>query len=198
MEVRAFDNLGHRATAARSIVIDNTGPAITSITPADRALVRGGQIRTTVNGVDPSGLREAYLLDANTVYKAPFTAYASAGRDGARTLTWTLTDRLGNRSTARRVVVVDNTKPAVKITKAPGNGAKVSRTVKVTVSATDRNGINRVELLINDKVVAKDTKASYAFSVNPKRYGKKIKIQIRGYDKAGNATTTTARTWRPK
>jgi hypothetical protein len=196
LEVRAFDSLGHRATATRSIVIDNTGPAITSITPADRALVRGGQVKSTVKGVDPSGLREAYLLDSTIVNKAPFTAYASAGKDGARTLTWTVTDRLGNQSTAKRVVIVDNTKPVVKITKAPRNGAKVGKTVKVTASATDRNGIDRVELLINGKVVATDTRASYTFSVNPKRYGKKLKIEIRGYDKAGNATKTTARTWR--
>ncbi|MEU7909147.1 Ig-like domain-containing protein [Actinoplanes sp. NPDC049118] len=196
LEVRAHDILGHRATATRNIVIDNTGPTITSITPANRALVRGGQFKTTVKGADPSGIREAYLLDATAVNNAPFTVFASAGKDGPRTLTWTLTDRLGNQSTAKRVVIVDNTKPKVKITKAPGNGAKVSKTVKVTVSATDRNGINRVELLINGRVIATDTKASYAFSVNPKKYGKKIKIQIRGYDKAGNVTKTTTRTWR--
>jgi Bacterial Ig domain len=196
LEVRAYDTLGHRATLTRSIVIDNTGPVITAISPGNRALVRGSEFRTTVKGTDPSGIREAYLLDAYNVTKAPFTVIASAGKDGTRTLTWTLTDRLGNRSTAKRAVIVDNTKPKVKITKGPGNGAKVKKTVKLTVSATDRNGMNRVELLINGKVVAKDTKAAFTFSINTKKYGKKIKVKIRGYDKAGNATTTATRTWR--
>ncbi|MFI7543770.1 Ig-like domain-containing protein [Actinoplanes sp. NPDC049599] len=196
LEVRAYDVLGHRASMTRTIVIDNIGPAITSITPANRALVRGSEIRTTVQGTDPSGIREAYLLNASSVLKAPYTEFASAGKDGLRTLTWTLTDRLGNDSTAKRTVIVDNTKPKLTITKAPANGAKVKKTVKVTVSATDRNGINRIELLINGKVVAKDTKAAYTFKVNPKKYGKKIKVQVRGYDKVGNVTKTATRTWR--
>jgi hypothetical protein len=196
LEVRAYDLLGHRATLTRSIVIDNTGPAVTSLTPGNRALVRGGQFRTTVKGSDPSGIREAYLLGAHSVAKPPFTVLASAGRDGLRTLTWTLTDRLGNRSTAKRVVIVDNTGPKVTITKAPRNGAKVKGTVRIAVSATDRNGLNRVELLVNGKVVAKDTRAPYTFSVATKKYGKKIKVQLRGYDKAGNVTWTAIRTWR--
>jgi hypothetical protein len=75
-------------------------------------------------------------------------------------------------------------------------GAKVSGTAKVMVSVSDRNGIGRIELLINGKVVAKDLEAGYAFSVNTKKYGKKIKIQLRAYDRAGNATTTATRTWR--
>jgi hypothetical protein len=195
LEVRAYDLLGHRATLTRSIVIDNTGPVITSISPGNRALVRGSEFRTTVKGNDPSGIRQAYLQNASSVNKAPFTVTASAGKDGTRTLTWTLTDRLGNRSTAKRAVIIDNTKPKVKITKGPGNGAKVKKTVRLIVSATDRNGMNRVELLINGKVVARDTKAAFTFSINPKKYGKKIKVKVRGYDKAGNVATTSTRTW---
>ncbi|MEU4159049.1 Ig-like domain-containing protein [Actinoplanes sp. NPDC026670] len=198
LEVRAYDILGQHTTLTRRVVIDNTGPAITQITPGNRALVRGAQFKTTVNGSDPSGIREAYLSGAFSVPKTPFTVLASAGKDGLRTLTWTLTDRLGNTSTAQRVVIVDNTKPKATITKAPANGAKVKGKgkVKVAVSATDRNGISRVELLVNGKVVAKDTAASYAFTVNTARYGKKIKVQVRVYDKAGNVTKSSVRTWR--
>ena len=57
------------------------------------------------------------------------------------------------------------------------------------------NGINRVELLINGKVVTKDTKAGYSFSINTKKYAKTMKVQLRAYDKAGNSFTTTTRTW---
>ncbi|MEU8244270.1 Ig-like domain-containing protein [Actinoplanes missouriensis] len=196
LDVRAYDILGQHTTLTRRVTVDNTGPRITAMTPGHRALVRGGQFRTTVSGSDPSGVREAYLLDAYTVTTAPFTVLASAGPDGVRTLTWTLTDRLGNQNTARRTVVVDNTKPKLKITKAPANRAKVKGTVKVAVSATDRNGINRVELLINGKVVAKDVKAPHTFSVKTKKFGKKIKVQVRVYDRAGNVTKSAVRTWK--
>lgn len=128
--------------------------------------------------------------------RAPYTVAASAGPAGFRTLTWYVTDRLGNSSRMNRTVVVDNTRPTLKITKAPKKGAKVRGTVKIAASARDRNGIARVELLVNGKVTAKDVKAGYAFSLNTKKYGKKIKIRLRAYDKAGNTTMTATRTWR--
>jgi Big-like domain-containing protein len=41
-----------------------------------------------------------------------------------------------------------------------------------------------VQLLVNGKMVATDNDAAYSFTLNTKKY-----------DKAGNATTTAARTW---
>jgi hypothetical protein len=196
LEVRAVDEVGNRAKHTSNVVLDNAGPVITGISPGNRALVRGNTFRTTVYANDGAGIQEAYLHDGYTVSRGPSTFDALSGRDGARTLTWFVTDRLGNTSRMSRTIVVDNTRPALKITKAPKNGAKVHGTVKITASASDRNGIGRVELLVNGKVVARDVKAGYAFSINTGRYGKRIKIQLRAYDKAGNATVTTTRTWR--
>jgi hypothetical protein len=196
LEIRAYNTIGNHTTMKRSIVIDNTGPTIASITPKNRALVRGAHFNTTVKATDASGILEAYLQNAYIVDQVPYTVIASAGKDGLKTLTWTVTDRLGNTSVATRTVIIDNTTPKVTITKAPRNGAKVKGTITVTASASDRNGINRVELLINGKVVATDTKAAYTFSVKTKKYGKKFTVALRGYDKTGNATKTSPRTWR--
>jgi hypothetical protein len=120
---------------------------------------------------------------------------APTGADGRRTLTWRVYDRLGNPSTTTRYIIVDNTRPTLKITKAPKSGSRVKGTIKVHASATDRNGISRVELLINGKVVARDVKAGYSFAVNTKKYGKKLRIRLRAYDRAGNVTATSTRTW---
>jgi hypothetical protein len=49
--------------------------------------------------------------------------------------------------------------------------------------------------MINGKVVATDTTAAYKFSINTKKYGKKIQVRLRAYDRAGNVTTTSTRTW---
>lgn len=196
LEVRAYDEVGNNASHTSKVVLDNAGPVITSITPGNRALVRGGTFRSTVQAHDGSGIRDAYLYGAYSVDRSPYTVDASAGRDGLRTVTWIVTDRLGNATRMSRTVVVDNTRPTLKITKAPKNAAKVRGTVKVTASASDRNGIGRVELLINGKVIAKDVKTGYSFSINTKKYGKKIKVQLRAYDKAGNAAVTATRTWR--
>jgi hypothetical protein len=117
-------------------------------------------------------------------------------KDGPQKLTWTVTDRLGNTATVERTVIADNTNPRLAITKAPKNRAKVTGTVTVKATASDRNGINRVELLINGKTVAKDTTAGYAFTIKTKKYSKKMTMRLRVYDKAGNITYTPVRTWR--
>jgi hypothetical protein len=57
-------------------------------------------------------------------------------------------------------------------------------------AASDRNGVGRVQLFVNGKVVATDVKAGYAFALNPKKYGKNFTVQLRAYDRAGTARTT--------
>jgi hypothetical protein len=195
VQVRAWDSLGNAGTKSFAVRVDTAGPVITSITPANRALVRGSHVTSVVRATDPSGVYGAFPADNRADYKAPFTGVFPVTLDGPRTLTWTVVDALGNKTTAGRVVIVDNTRPSLAITKAPGNGARVSGTVKVSASAGDKNGIGRVELLINGKIVARDTRAGYNFSIKTSKYGKKLKVQLRAYDKAGNLTGTSVRTW---
>lgn len=99
-----------------------------------------------------------------------------------------------NNKRFRGAVTLGATK--VKVTSAPRNGAKVKGTVTVKASASDPSGVNRVKLLINGKVVAKDYKAGYAFKIKVSKYGKKIKMQVRSYDRVGNVAYYPARTWK--
>jgi Big-like domain-containing protein len=104
-------------------------------------------------------------------------------------------DREGNSAVYYRRLIADNKKPTVRITKAPANGAKVKGTVKVSVAASDASGINRIELWINGKIAAKDVKSPYAFTINVAKYGKRLKVEIRAVDKAGNIAKVAVRTW---
>ena len=201
LEIRAYDGFGSSSTLKQSVIVDNMAPTITGVAPANRTLVRG-HFRTSVKATDHNGLGMATLWTNdgdNATYevaKPPFSQLVWSGdRDGPQKLEWQVTDRVGNSATVVRTVIVDNTRPGTKITKAPRNGAKVKGTVTITASASDRNGISRVELLINGKVVATDAKASYKFSVKVRKYGKKLRVRLRAYDKAGNTTTTATRTW---
>ena len=192
-EVRAWDRLGNESSTPVTVRVDATGPTITSVTPAPGAFVRGTYYHSTVKASDPSGIGwgtlNGYGIDTTSNSVVP------VGKDGTRVWTWIIYDSFGNPSTVKRTVTVDNTKPSLKVTSAPKSGAKVKGTVKVKASASDHNGINRVELLINGKVVATDTTFGYSFSINTKKYGKKFKVQLRAYDKAGNSSTTSTRTW---
>lgn len=196
IEADVWDAAGNETIKSFTVVVDSTGPAATSVTPANGTLVRGSRVTGTLKATDPSGIAYADLNNySSSLGGGKYSASVPTGRDGKLTLTWQMSDGVYNSSTVSRWVIVDNTKPVLKITSGPKSGAKVKGTVKIAASATDRNGINRVELIINGKVVAKDLKAGYAFSINTKKYGKKIRVQLRAYDKAGNATTTTTRTW---
>lgn len=195
-EFRAWDVLGNERISPVTFRVDASAPVVTSMSPASGALVRGSRINSSISATDLVGVAYATLdgSPGSDLY-APWASSTPAGKDGRHAVKWYVVDLFGHTATFTRYVTVDNTKPGLKLTKAPKNGAKVKGTVKVTASASDRNGVGRVELLINGKLVAKDTKAGYAFSINTAKYGKKIKMQLRAYDRAGNVAYTTARTW---
>jgi len=194
MTIRIFDRAGNVHFDFGGYRVDNAGPAVRSITPGHRALVRGS-VRTTVQASDPSGIRSARVTGGRAT-SSPLTWTVALKAQGPHTVEWVLTDQLGHTTVARRVVVNDTVAPALRLTKAPKNGAKLKKAVTLAASASDRNGIARVQLLVNGKVVATDTKAGYAFTLNPKRYGKKFSVRLRGYDKAGNVTSSSKRTYR--
>jgi hypothetical protein len=194
VDVLVRDVAGNVATKTFTLIVDPTGPTITSLTPANGTLVRGSTIYATIHATDPDGV--AYP-EVNGCYctAGPDRLFIAAGADGRKALVFRVYDNIFNFTTATRTVIVDNTRPALAITSAPKSGARVKGTVKIKAAAADRNGVARVELLINGKVVARDVTAGYSFAVNTKKYGKKFRVQLRAYDRAGNVTTTGTRTW---
>jgi hypothetical protein len=198
VELRVWDTAGNEATKAFKVNVDNVAPTL-SITPANNALVRGGTFTTTAKATDPRGIG---YLDVTGADDAHPTGYITtrfvlkSGKDGTRSYAWLAYDKLGNQVTVRRTVIVDNTAPSLSITKAPANNKKLSAKVTIAAKANDRNGVAKVQLLVNGKVVSTDSKAGYSFTLNPKRYGKKFTVQLRAYDKAGNLRYSAKRTYR--
>ena len=105
-------------------------------------------------------------------------------------------DLTGNSAVATRTLYVDNTVPAVRITRAPRTGTRGIRgTATVLAGATDRYRVSRVEVLVNGRLVARDTLAPYAFRVPTWRYGSKLVVRVRAYDRAGNVRYAPALVW---
>jgi hypothetical protein len=184
--------------------VDNDPPTGGALTPASGKRVRGTFTSTLSNVIDLSGVAKTELW-ANGKYVGvdktePYALAVKTGTyTGKLTLLWKATDRWGQTLTLpQQSVTVDNTSPTVSITKAPKNKAKVKGTVKVAVKASDAAGVARVELLVNGKVVAKDTTSGYVLSVNTRKQKKTMKVQVRAYDRVGNVKYTTTRTWSRK
>ncbi|GAA2711183.1 Ig-like domain-containing protein [Actinoplanes palleronii] len=190
--LRVWDAAGNTSATSFLVHVDKSAPTM-AIAPGNRALIRGTSYVTSLKAADPRGVAVTHLAGKSG---SATSVRVTAGKDGAKTITWVAVDKLGNTASATRTVIVDNTAPAVAFKGAPANKTKLRKTISLKATASDRNGIAKVQLLVNGKVVATDTRAAYAFTLNPKKYGKSFTVQLRAYDKAGNLKVTTKRTYR--
>ncbi|GIE52090.1 Ig-like domain-containing protein [Actinoplanes nipponensis] len=201
MTVRAFDSVGNVGTLTRTVTVDNDAPTVT-VSPAANAKVRGVIAATVTATKDASGL--AYLTatlscaSSGLTRRAPWTVKVDSRscRDGKHTLTVDARDKAGNPAVVKRSIIVDNTRPTMKLTSAPKNKTKLRKKTRFAASVRDGYGVSRVEMLVNGKIVAVDRTAGYAFTLNPKKYGKTFTVQLRAYDQAGNAVSSSKRTYR--
>jgi hypothetical protein len=103
-------------------------------------------------------------------------------------------------------VVVDTVAPSASFSPTAGRLPPVRGILTLTASNVSADTaaislismnkpVSRVEVLINGKVVARDVKAGYSFTINTKKYGKRFRIRLRAYDRVGNVTATNTRTW---
>jgi thermitase len=188
------------ATLTLPVVVDRTLPATSFRFPAASALVHG-TVTVGANAWDSVGIAKVQLLVGGTVaavdYAAPFAPrWASAGVNGTRELTLRTFDRAGNVSLSTRTVTADNWGPSVVVTQAPASGTKRIRGIaKITVKAADRNGIGRLELLVNGTVAARSAEPSRTFTMDTSRYGATMTVRARAYDRAGNPRLSPVRTW---
>jgi subtilisin family serine protease len=181
---------------------DAGAPSATGFSPAANAKVRGN-LAVTPSGLKDnlSGIRNVDIyVDGKWHgwdYVAPFApTLRTQGRNGPIKVQLRVYDKAGNNVwLPARWYTADNIAPAVSVSKAPANKAKVKGTVKVYAKAGDKSGISKVQLLVNGKVVATDTKAGYVLSFKVTAQKKTMKVRVRAYDKAGNVRYTTIRTY---
>ena len=199
--VVATDASGDKTAAALPVVLDRGVPTITGATPAQLAKAKR-VVTVGATGVSDAGSGIAYAAlyaDGVLVGKdtsAPYAVkYTSTKRNGTVKLQWRVFDRAGNSTVYDRSIIADNTAPKVKISSGPKNKAKVKGTVKLKVTASDKYGVNRVELLINGKIVATDQASAYTFAVKVSKYSRKMKVRVRAVDSVGHVTYDTTRNW---
>ncbi len=192
------------AAKALTFATDVTPPTVTRILPVENTAVHG-TVNITADGLKDAGggvrLVELQLNDAfhSWSYTGPAftTKFNTAGLGGPVKLRLKVTDKAGNVTySGYRTLIADNSRPVLSVTSWPANNAKISGTVLVKATATDAtSGIAKVVLKINGKVVATDTTPAWVLSFKPASQAKTMKVQVVAYDKAGNATASTTRTY---
>lgn len=86
----------------------------------------------------------------------------------------------------------DTTAPTVAIT-SPGNGSTVAGLVPVDVAASDNVGVTRVDLLVNNVLLASDSSSPFAFSWDSATVADgAVQLVAYAYDVAGNSKASAA------
>jgi hypothetical protein len=188
------------AAKALTVAPDATKPTLTGFAPADKTLVHGTVTLTAYATDAVSGVRSADLYvdgkwTANDTTSPYQLKYNTAGRNGTIPMQVRISDRAGNVTLINRNLIADNVLPAVSITSAPANNAKVSGKVTINATASDANGVNRLELVINGKIIQTDKTSPYSFVITASKQPKTMKVQVRAIDAAGNIRYAPTRNW---
>jgi thermitase len=188
------------ALASLPVADDHVPPATSFGSPGGNSLVRG-TVTVTARATDDIGIAKVQLLADGVVVGtdrvAPYSiSWKTSGRGEAVTLGLRTYDRGGNVTSATRQVTVDNWGPAVRFTSGPASGARhVRKTKYVSATATDTNGVNRLELLVDGKVTQRYAGSTHTFGVQTWKHGASMTVQVRAVDRAGNVRYAPARKW---
>ncbi|WP_433724973.1 S8 family serine peptidase [Actinoplanes sp. CA-051413] len=188
------------ALASLPVTDDSVPPATSFLTPGGNALVHG-TVTVAAKATDDIGIAKVQLLADGVVVGTDRVApYSFSWKTGVRRKAVTLGlrayDRGGNVTSATRRVTVDNWGPSVQITGGPAGGTRhVRKTKYVTATASDSNGVSRLELLVNGKVIQRYAGSTHKFAVQTWKHGAVMTVRVRAYDKAGNARYAPARKW---
>jgi len=202
------DAAGNLATANLSSVrLDTQPPAVAILTPAAGSFINQ-PITVEASAADAAGIsRVEFYVDvklAATVTAAPYTYAWNVDLlpEGDHSLRIVAVDGAGRSSEVVRSVTIgryipppDVTGPQLSNLRLNGvplvDGTVVTRTSALTVDASDRSGIARVELLLDDQPVAVASgSASYSASLVLDNVSNgPHTLTWRGVDSVGNSST---------
>lgn len=148
---------------------ENLPPTVEFTSPGNNTAVQiGDSVAFVVNAQDPDGtIASVEFFVNNQSVTSPWVADTA----GSKTVKVVVTDNLGKSSEATLTLSVtsaDNRPPEVAIDVPAGNvSVEEGKLLEVTVSASDPDlgdNVSKVELLIDNAVIAIDTTEPYQFS----------------------------------
>ena len=191
--LEAWDTAGGYAQAA---VLMDTGPdTVPPVADAGADLAVDEDTTVTFDGsasTDNVGIASYTwtFTDGSTQVLTGVTASHIFATPGTYLVTLTVRDSDGNTGTDTLTVTVrDVTDPTVSVS-APSEGASVSSSVVVTVTAADNVAVVRVEFLLDGVSVGNDTLAPFELTMPSGGFGVgNHTIQVVAYDAAGNSAS---------
>ena len=202
--VNAAAALQQAAGAPSSSTADTTKPTVAIASPTGGTVA--GTVTISVNATDNVAVSRVELrvngalIGTDTASPWQFAWNSGSVANGSVSVTATAYDAAGNAATSAPVALTvsnsvvapaDTTPPTVAI--ASPTGGTVGGSVKVSVNANDNVGVTRVDLLVNNAVVASSNVAPYAFTWNSSAYPNgSVTLTARAYDAKSNVGTSAA------
>jgi thermitase len=183
---------------------DSLAPIVSFKSPTAGSLV-SGIMNVDIDASDNVGVKSVSLTVngqtyEDTVFPYQFSIDLAGFTDGPLTLQANARDEAGNNGSANISVTVANDQNAPSVSfNNPLNGATVSGTVNISVSATDDIRLSHIELAIDGKVVQKtvssNTSANLTYSWTPCPNRNKCNgtstLRATAFDAANNTSSTS-------
>lgn len=179
---------------------DRTTPNVSIINPGTGSTVTN-TVSVQVSATDNVGVSQVVLkVDGNVIGTSNIAPYnfswnTTGLSSGTHTLSATAIDAAGNSKISSIQVGYntssgsDITPPSVIIT-SPVNGASVSSTITVDISASDNIGVGAVTLSVDGTTVGTDNAAPYSFSWNTTNVAAGVHtLTASANDAAGNSNS---------
>ncbi len=193
------------STTGTATTKDTTPPTVAISSPAPSSTV-SGTASVGISASDNVGVSKVELWVNGSLHATDSTSPFGFSWDttkvanGSATLQARAFDAAGNAATSSSVtvnvanVVVADTSPPVPRFSSPGDGARVSGTVRVAASAVDDNGATGVAmaLFINGQRVASGSGGSLSYNWNTRKIAAgTYTLRIDATDAAGNTGSTS-------
>jgi hypothetical protein len=200
LQLTVYDALRASNSTTRDFTVtaDTKPPAMAITSPANGTQATG-TVNVSATASDPNGIKQVdFKIDGVLQATASVPAYSFAWDtttvpEGSHTITVDAYDTKDNKATQTVTVLVDRTSPQLVLT-SPGDQAYVRGLVTVTATASDANGVTRVEFyydgVLSQTVAAAPYTATWDTSVLTGAHT----LAAKAYDLAGNVTATAART----
>jgi hypothetical protein len=202
LTARARDLAGNEVTSQPVTVTaanDLSVPVVALTAPSEGAQL-SAPVELSADATDPEGVTRVEFYKGSTLLgsdsSAPFSYLWNTQNEyvGEYVLTARAHDAAGNVGTSAQVRVrysPEFTPPSVSLT-APASGARISKTVTLSATASDASGVSKVQFLLDGTVLGSDFSAPYSYSWNTlTAVSGDHTLSARATDSYGNAVTFT-------
>ncbi|HEX4603250.1 MAG TPA: Ig-like domain-containing protein, partial [Candidatus Angelobacter sp.] len=178
--------------------VDTVAPTVQVTFPANGAFVSSARPTISITTTDAvSGVNTAsaiITLDGQQVATGTLSFTPTANlADGPHTLSVSVADRAGNVSSISTTFNVDTQPPSVPVISGVTENQELIGLVSISATATDANGVNHVDLLLDNSVLFTLTGPGFQHTVNTALLSEgPHRISARAVDNAGNTGPTSA------